>query len=79
LWRICQDILSSQGAVYVTAKGELKIRPEVEVAKTAADTMNSFAFELGLTPSSRLRMRLPVPESEDDPLEIFFQEQEANR
>jgi P27 family predicted phage terminase small subunit len=72
LWRQTQEALSKQGSVYLTAKGQLLPRPELEVIKTAAEMMKAFASELGLTPTSRARMNLPKANEEIDPMEEFL-------
>ena len=72
LWQETQEVLSKQGTVYVSTKGKLETRPEVDIAKTTGEIMNSFARELGLTPSSRVRMELPKENEEVDPMEEFL-------
>jgi len=74
LWQRTQICIFKQGALYVTAKGKLQPRPEIAIAKTAAEMMNAFAAELGLTPTSRARMRLSTPNEEIDPMEALLQE-----
>jgi P27 family predicted phage terminase small subunit len=78
LWQQAQEVLSKQGTAYVTTKGKLETRPEVEIAKTAAEMMNAFAEELGLTPTSRARMNLPPENKELDPIEEILREVERN-
>jgi P27 family predicted phage terminase small subunit len=79
MWQETQEVLSKQGTVYVSPKGKLEIRPEMEVAKTIGEMMQRFAAELGLTPTSRARMNLPKENEEVDPLEEFFREAERER
>jgi P27 family predicted phage terminase small subunit len=80
-WRRVQEVLSTQGSVYVTPKGKIEPRPEVAIAKIAGEQMNAFAAQLGLTPTSRSRMRFPQSEAEIDPMEELFREvhKEGNR
>jgi P27 family predicted phage terminase small subunit len=73
LWQQSQEVLNRQGTVYVTAKGKLETRPEVEIAKTTGEAMNAFARELGLTANGRARMDLPKGNVEVDPLEEFLE------
>jgi P27 family predicted phage terminase small subunit len=68
-WRKAQEVLDDQGTVYVTNKGQLKPRPEVEIARISGDMMKAFAAELGMTPASRERIRLSQPGEEPDPVE----------
>lgn len=79
LWQESQELLSTQGTVYVTAKGKLQPRPEIAVAKTAGEMMQTFATELGLTPTSRARMNSPKANEEIDPMEELLQEIEKER
>ena len=79
LWQQTQELLSKQGTVYLTGKGQLQPRPEIMVAKTAGEMMQSFAAELGLTPTSRARMNLPKANEEIDPMEELLQEMEQER
>jgi P27 family predicted phage terminase small subunit len=74
MWQKTQIFLSIKGPVYMTAKGKLQPRPEITIAKVAGEMMNNFASELGLTPSSRARMRLPKSNEELDPMETLLQE-----
>lgn len=74
-WRKLQEIIAREGSVYLTAKGQLKIRPEVEIAKSMAETMRVFAAEFGLTPTSRARMLLPQQAGEEaDPMEELLRD-----
>jgi P27 family predicted phage terminase small subunit len=79
-WRRAQEVLTTQGSVYVSTKGKIEPRPEVAIAKVAAEQMRSLASEFGLTPVSRARMRLPNPEPEElDPMEALLREAEKRR
>jgi P27 family predicted phage terminase small subunit len=71
-WRRTQEVLITQGVVYVSVKGKLETRPEVMIAKIAGEQMNAFAAEFGLTPASRLRMRLPQSNEVIDPMEALL-------
>lgn len=75
-WRRVQEVLITQGSVYVTPKGKIETRPEVAIAKMAAEQMNAFAAEFGLTPASRARMRIPQSDEEIDPMEELLREVE---
>jgi P27 family predicted phage terminase small subunit len=72
LWRQNQEVLSTQGSVYVTAKGVMQPRPELAVVKATAEMLQKFSAELGLSPSSRLRLEIPNPNEEVDPMEEFL-------
>jgi P27 family predicted phage terminase small subunit len=55
-WRECQDAIDRHGPMYLTARGRLTERPEVQMAKQHGQMMKAFATEFGLTPNSRARM-----------------------
>ena len=78
-WRRSQEVLITQGSVYVTLKGKLEARPEVAITKMAAEQMNALASEFGLTPASRARLRLPQTNEEIDPMEALLREGEEER
>ena len=76
-WRRAQEVIADQGSVYVTVRGRLETRPEVEISKLAMEQMKSLAGEFGLTPTSRARLRLPhTQEGPLDPLEEMMLEAE---
>lgn len=79
LWQQAQECIFKQGAVYVTAKGKLQPRPEIDIAKTAGEMMNNFAAELGLTLTSRARMRLLTPDEDIDLMEELLREIEQEK
>jgi P27 family predicted phage terminase small subunit len=79
MWQQTQEVLSQQGMVYVSTKGKLETRPEVEIARTAGEMMQGFANELGLTPSSRARLNLPKENEEVDPMEEILREIDRER
>jgi len=77
LWRYAQEVLNTQGTTYVTVRGRLEVRPEVAIAKMAAEQMSSLAAEFGLTPASRARLGITTThkdiDTEDiDPLEALL-------
>jgi P27 family predicted phage terminase small subunit len=79
-WRKVQEVITTQGSVYVTARGKIEPRPEVAIAQVAAEQMRSLAAEFGLTPVSRARLRLPQSEEgEIDPMEEILREVEKRR
>lgn len=75
-WRRAQKILHNEGTVYVTHRGELKPRPEVEIARTFGELVKGFAAELGMTPLSRQRIRILQPEKELSIMETLLRESE---
>jgi P27 family predicted phage terminase small subunit len=75
-WRKAQEVLNDRGVVYVTHRGQIKPRPEVEIARVLGDMMRAFAAELGLSPTSRARMGSPRPNEEIDPMEALLREAE---
>jgi P27 family predicted phage terminase small subunit len=71
-WRRSQEVLITQGTIYVSVKGKLETRPEVMIAKIAGEQMNAFAAEFGLTPVSRARMKLSPGNEVIDPMEALL-------
>ena len=71
-WRRSQEVLTTQGTIYVSVKGKLETRPEVMIAKIAGEQMNAFAAEFGLTPVSRARMKLYPGNEVIDPMEALL-------
>ncbi len=72
-WVECTRFVQEHGEHYLAARGRLAEWPQVEMAKQAAQMMRAFAGELGLSPSSRLRLNVEGQEvDEDDPFEEFL-------
>ena len=71
-----EAILTKLGTTYeyTNKAGETNTvkRPEVNIAKDYSQIIKSTCVELGLTPSSRGRIRLPS-EDDDDPFEADFE------
>ncbi len=65
-WCRAQRVIKVRGALYVTAAGRLRERPDMAIAASSLKLMRAFAIEFGLTPSSRSRFCLPAPTSEED-------------
>jgi P27 family predicted phage terminase small subunit len=65
-WRRAQRVIRERGHMYVTASGRVRERPEVAIAGSAVKTMKAYAVEFGLTPSSRSRLSLEEPITEED-------------
>lgn len=61
--------MASVGYVYVTAKGDLKERPEVKIRFQAMEYIRKFAIEFGMSPGARARMSLGVDNGDADPME----------
>ena len=56
---------------YTNKAGETNeiARPEVSISQKALDQFKSFMTEFGLTPASRTRIEVKLPEGERDPME----------
>jgi phage terminase small subunit len=52
----------------------LEIRPEVAIAKMAAEQMSSLAAEFGLTPASRARLGIATTHKDIDIMEALRNE-----
>lgn len=51
---------------------KFKKNPAVTISETAQKIMKSFLVEFGMTPSSRSRVRIEKPLTEDDPMDAFL-------
>lgn len=71
-WSECVRFTKKQGTHYMTPAGQLREWPQVSMAKAAGQAMRAFAGDLGLTPTSRLRLNVEKEEVEDDPFEKFL-------
>lgn len=60
-----ERVLSEEGLTFTTEKGYVMQRPEVAIAQKAWQLVRAFGAEFGLTPSSRGRLSLPEPETDD--------------
>ena len=52
-------------------KNEIE-RPQVKIGQKALEHFRSFMAEFGLTPSSRAKINIKPPESEEDPMEALI-------
>lgn len=64
-WRQAEEVLQCEGLTFTTGKGYVGSRPEIGIANKAMAIIKGFCGEFGLTPSSRGRMNLPEPETDD--------------
>ncbi|HUF53804.1 MAG TPA: phage terminase small subunit P27 family [Dehalococcoidia bacterium] len=65
-WSACQEIISEKGTTYLTPKGSLRLRPEVELAKTYWNAAKAIGAEFGLSPGSRARLHIETPKVKED-------------
>jgi len=49
-----------------------KKNPAVTISESAMKLMKSFLIEFGMTPSSRSRVRIEKPPTEEDPMDAFL-------
>ncbi len=78
-WRKANEIIRTQGEVYVTPKGYLQPRPEVAIARMAAEMMRTLAVEFGMTPVSRARIGVAPAGEDNDPMAVSLREVKRER
>lgn len=64
-WREAALILQKEGQTFTTPNGYVQQRPEVAIAQKNAKLVKELCAEFGLTPSSRSRINLKLPEGDD--------------
>src|SRR3970040_350941 len=65
-WQQCQRVVVKEGPLYLAAKGRLRERPEVDLARKDGQFRRAFAVEFGLTPSAQSRLSIDEPPAEED-------------
>jgi len=73
--RAAAESISASGTTYASSTPTgviVRPRPEVQQRSDAFRRFTKCLAELGLTPSSRVRLQTPVPVEEDDPLAEFM-------
>ena len=71
-WRWAEDEIRAKGHVYITMTGFYKDRPEVGIAERSLRLMKAFMVEFGMTPSSRSRISMPLPDQAEDPFDAYL-------
>ena len=71
-WRWAEEAIRAEGHVYFTETGFWKDRPEVGIAERSLKLMKAFMVEFGMTPSSRSRISVPLPDEAEDPFEEYL-------
>ena len=66
-----EKVIDKKGYTEKNSRSGVKAVPEFAMSRDCLKLLKSFLAEFGLTPSSRSRINLPQPET-DDPLEEFF-------
>jgi P27 family predicted phage terminase small subunit len=64
-WKEASKVLQENGQTFTTPNGYIQQRPEVAIAQKCAKLVKELCSEFGLTPSSRSRINLKLPESDD--------------
>ena len=70
-WRQASESLEREGSVVPGYRGIMRKNPLIMVERQYRESMQRFAQELGLTPSSRARLHLPDPH-EPDPMDSML-------
>ena len=68
-----ENIIDKKGYTRKSSRSGTRAMPELAMSRDCLRLLKSFLEEFGLTPSSRSRISLPPPET-DDPLEKYFRE-----
>lgn len=71
-WVEAEQILREQGHVITTTNGNPQINPALSIANESLRQYRAFAIELGLTPSSRSRVRADKPAKGDGGFEQYL-------
>lgn len=64
-WKAAAQVLQEHGQTFTTPNGYVQQRPEVAIAQKNAKLVKELCAEFGLTPSSRSRINLKLPEGDD--------------
>ncbi|MEW6523650.1 MAG: phage terminase small subunit P27 family [Bacillota bacterium] len=65
-WVQCERVVQEHGRTYTTPNGQIKARPEFTAARQWLALLQQYSKELGLSPTSRLRMDLPKDNEPDE-------------
>lgn len=68
-WLEFEKAIEEHGPTFVTEKGYVCQRPEVSMAKSHAALLRQLAGELGLSPSARSGVKIPLPKPKVDATE----------
>jgi P27 family predicted phage terminase small subunit len=63
-WIAAEKEIQADGLILTTAKGGVMQNPAVRIAATSLDGMRKYLVELGMTPSSRSRLKVAPPKKE---------------
>jgi P27 family predicted phage terminase small subunit len=64
-WKIASIVLQKDGQTFKTGNGYIQQRPEVAIANKCAKAVKDICSEFGITPSSRSRIHVKMPEGSD--------------
>lgn len=64
-WKDAAQVIQEYGAVFTTPNGYIQQRPEVAIAQKNAKLVKELLSEFGLTPSSRSRINIKLPDDDD--------------
>lgn len=70
-WMEATDQINKEGYVITTPNGFLAQSPWLQVQNKAFDQMFKLLTEFGMTPSSRTRIKIELPENEPNPFDEF--------
>lgn len=70
-WTQAVKKVSEAGMVYKKADGSPGLNPYLRIAREAYDQMIKAGVQIGMSPSSRVNLKVEKPKKEDDPYEAF--------
>jgi P27 family predicted phage terminase small subunit len=71
-WLDAERQVRKGGTILLTKTGYPVLNPHVTLAQKTLAQLQKFLVEFGMTPSSRSRLRIEKPATEEDPLDAFL-------
>ena len=71
-WLKAERMVREKGEIIKTAAGNIIQNPYLAIANRALDQLNKLGTEFGMTPSSRSRVKVELPNAESELEEMLF-------
>jgi P27 family predicted phage terminase small subunit len=71
-WMKAERMVREKGEIIKTAAGNIIQNPYLAIANRALDQLNKLGAEFGMTPSSRSRVKVELPNAESELEEMLF-------
>ncbi|MBS4062723.1 MAG: phage terminase small subunit P27 family [Bacteroidetes bacterium] len=71
-WLKAERMVREKGEIIKTAAGNIIQNPYLAIANRALDQLNKLGAEFGMTPSSRSRVKVELPNAESELEEMLF-------